>query len=141
MAANGGYILVVDDNEDARAILTKVLVSAGYSAVTAVSGKDALECIEAEQPSLILLDLMMPEMSGFEMLTRLREDPIARSIPVIVLSAYLSGGDDGILRLPGVVRIIPKGRFRITELLGAVRDVMSGYLKQTNSAASRQGVA
>jgi signal transduction histidine kinase/DNA-binding response OmpR family regulator len=85
-------ILVVDDEPDVTAYLKTLLTRRGYEVVTAVSGADALEAAYRYRPALILLDIMMPEMSGWEVLRRLRDSPLAE-VPVIVLSARDEPGD------------------------------------------------
>ncbi len=80
-------ILVVDDGEDDREILRVRLEAQGYAVTTAEDGIAALECINAEQPDLILLDLMMPRLDGLTTLKRLRSRPVAVFIPVIMLTA------------------------------------------------------
>jgi DNA-binding response OmpR family regulator len=79
-------ILVVDDEPDVTLYLAGALSSHGYRAITASSGEEALGIIQREQPDLILLDLMMPGMTGWEVLRQLRDSAFA-AIPVIVLSA------------------------------------------------------
>jgi signal transduction histidine kinase/serine phosphatase RsbU (regulator of sigma subunit)/anti-sigma regulatory factor (Ser/Thr protein kinase) len=79
-------VLVVDDNADLRAYLTRLL-EPDYTVRTAIDGADALEQIERRPPDLVLTDVMMPRVDGFELLARLREDPRTRRLPVIVLSA------------------------------------------------------
>ena len=80
-------ILVVDDNEDIRECLRDVLEDAGYHVCTATNGKDALERLREVAPCLIVLDLMMPIMSGAEFLAVLREHETLAPTPVIVVSA------------------------------------------------------
>jgi signal transduction histidine kinase len=80
-------ILVVDDNEMNRDLLSRRLRRQGYGVATAENGREALKSIEAEQFDLILLDIMMPEMNGFEVLEHLKAHPTWRHIPVIVISA------------------------------------------------------
>jgi CheY-like chemotaxis protein/anti-sigma regulatory factor (Ser/Thr protein kinase) len=80
-------VLVVDDEADARELLKETLESDGYIPVLAASGKEALEALARISVSAILLDLMMPEMDGFEFLLHLKEDPGSRNIPVLVLTA------------------------------------------------------
>ena len=79
-------VLVVDDNRDLRAYLTRLL-EPDYVVRTAVDGADALEQIDERAPDLVLTDVMMPRVDGFELLARLRGDPRTRRLPVIVLSA------------------------------------------------------
>ena len=86
-------ILAVDDE---RAIVRLVQVNlqrAGYEVVTAFDGKEALEKVESEQPDLVVLDVMMPYMDGFEVLQTLRKNPGTRVLPVIMLTAKAQDAD------------------------------------------------
>lgn len=80
-------ILVVDDNETNRDILSRRLTKLGYDVFTAVHGLEALESLARDRFDLVLLDIMMPIMNGYEVLDRMKADPVLRNIPVIVLSA------------------------------------------------------
>jgi len=80
-------ILVVDDNEQNLELLVAYLETLGCAVVTAVDGIDALEKVAAEKPDLILLDIMMPRMSGFEVCRKIKSDPTTRDIPVIMVTA------------------------------------------------------
>ena len=93
----GRTILVVDDEADSRALLTHYLEELGCSVVTAVDGIDGLEVARRELPDLITLDLMMPRMSGWEMLRALREDAVLRETPVIVVSIVAEEGGAQVL--------------------------------------------
>ncbi|MBT8335427.1 MAG: response regulator, partial [Gemmatimonadetes bacterium] len=79
-------VLVVDDEDDARLMLSHHLRDFGCAVLTATSGAEAVEVARREQPDLVTLDLLMPEVDGAEVLRRLRDDPATRSIPVIVVS-------------------------------------------------------
>jgi len=80
-------VLVVEDNTENREMIGRQLTKAGWNVTEAENGRRALDVIQTEQPSVILLDLMMPEMDGFEFLRELRQHPQWRSLPVIVLTA------------------------------------------------------
>jgi phosphoserine phosphatase RsbU/P len=81
-------LLVVDDNDDNRYTLTRRLAREGYDNVaTAVNGRDALEKLQSTASDLVLLDVMMPEMNGYEVLERMKASPALRDIPVIMISA------------------------------------------------------
>jgi len=80
-------VLIVDDIEDNRELLKRRLEKQGHVVATAENGKKALAMIEASPPDLVLLDIMMPEMDGFEVLDRLKGNAATRDIPVIVISA------------------------------------------------------
>jgi class 3 adenylate cyclase len=80
-------ILVVDDNPKNVKLLADVLTVKGYAATTASSGAEALAKVEAEKPDLVLLDVVMPEMSGYEVCRRIRENPATRMLPVVMVTA------------------------------------------------------
>jgi class 3 adenylate cyclase len=85
--AAGSHVLVVDDNASNRDLLTRRLIREGYRVTAAEGGLAALALMAAESFDLVLLDLMMPGMSGFEVLCRLKADASTRHIPVIMISA------------------------------------------------------
>jgi CheY-like chemotaxis protein len=80
-------ILVVDDNENATRMTARMLSGLGYEVMTALDGPSALELVAGRTPDCILLDIMMPSMSGLEVLARLKHDPATSAIPVILLTA------------------------------------------------------
>jgi two-component system response regulator VicR len=80
-------IMVVDDEPDVVDLVKLVLESDGFRVVTAYSGKEALEKIDKEMPDLVLLDIMMPQMDGWEVYSRIRADPKTKDIPVAMLTA------------------------------------------------------
>ena len=82
-----GPVLVVEDDAPTRALRGRALSKAGWAVEDAENGRVALERIEASRPALVLLDLMMPEMDGFEFLDVLRRDVARRDIPVVVITA------------------------------------------------------
>ena len=80
-------VLLVDDNEDCRIIYGSTLRHAGYAVQTATDGYQCLDCVAANKPGLILLDISMPRMDGMEALEQLKADPRTMSIPVVAVSA------------------------------------------------------
>jgi CheY-like chemotaxis protein len=80
-------ILVVDDEKDVVELVSFLLEKDGYNVVTAANGREALEKVSEEHPDLILLDVMMPEMDGYTVQTKLQENPATKSIPIIILTA------------------------------------------------------
>lgn len=86
-------VLVVDDNVTNLEVMRELLRSAGYPVVTCKSGREALERLETHRPDLLLLDLMMPEISGEDVLRKLRGDPRLADLPVILLTARASQED------------------------------------------------
>ena len=87
-------VLVVDDEADARALVGGILSTAGYAWIEAANGKEALAAIAERRPSLVVLDLMMPELDGFQVIERLAADPETRAIPIVVLTAMALSPDD-----------------------------------------------
>ena len=86
-------ILAVDDEKHIVRLVQVNLERAGYEVVTANDGKEALEKVESETPDLVVLDVMMPYMDGFEVLQNLRRNPSTRDIPVIMLTAKAQDQD------------------------------------------------
>ena len=111
-------ILVVDDDADAREILSSRLQACGYDVLMAENGWQALEQVRLKKPSLILLDVMMPELDGFTVCKFLKEKEETKKIPVIFLTAreqlqdvergFTSGADDYVLKPINWERLLPK---------------------------------
>jgi CheY-like chemotaxis protein len=120
-------VLVVDDDDAARARTRIILEKEGWKVGEAENGRVALECMERERPVLILLDLVMPEMDGFEFADRVRRHPEWRSIPIVVVtSRELSGAERR--RLNGYVEtILQKAGDSPEALLHQVRDLLGAY--------------
>jgi len=89
-------VLIVDDEKDTLLMLGKRLTAGGYSVITATNGTDAIALAKSQHPDIIILDILMPEMSGGEVAAELREHPLTRSIPVILLTAILSKEEEKI---------------------------------------------
>ena len=88
-------VLVVDDNEDNVKIMSLILLGKGFEVRPARDGKAALRSIEQERPDVVLLDIMMPDMDGIEVLDRIRANPQSASLPVILVTG--KGQDDDVL--------------------------------------------
>jgi len=86
-------IMVVDDNPDIITIVKTILEGKGYTVMSAYSGPELLTRLEEQKPDLIVLDIMMPQMDGLEVLTRLKGAPDTASIPVILLTAKVQYED------------------------------------------------
>jgi len=86
-------ILAVDDERHIVRLVEVNLQRAGYEVVTAYDGREALEKVKAENPDLVVLDVMMPYMDGFEVLKNLKADPVTAEIPVIMLTAKAQDAD------------------------------------------------
>jgi CheY-like chemotaxis protein len=118
------YVLIVDDDQDARQILSTIVKSLDVDAEAASDGLEALQLARKRIPKLILLDLMMPNMDGYTMLSRIRGNPRTRYIPVIVVTAC-SVDQLLMLKLPGVKDVVQKGdltnlKTLVEETLGSI---------------------
>lgn len=101
-------ILVVEDDTDNRRIVAKVLSTDGYEIIEAINGLEALERAHAERPDLILMDLALPTMDGWEATRRLKSNPETRHIPVVALTAVAMRGDEEQARAAGCDDYISK---------------------------------
>jgi hypothetical protein len=120
-SARMGPVLVVEDDQPTRALLARELAKAGWTVAEAENGRVALERIAESRPALVLLDLMMPEMDGFEFLDVLRQDDAGRGIPVVVITAKTVTADDRHRLNGGVERVLQKRALDADALLAEVR--------------------
>jgi len=119
-----GPVLVVEDDAGTRSLLGKVLGKAGWKVSEAENGRVALEQMAFEHPALILLDLMMPEMDGFEFLDALRHQQPRREVPVVVITAKTLTDEDRRRLNGGVERVVQKNALSAESLLAEVRAVV-----------------
>lgn len=87
-------ILIVEDTEDNRRILRDLLTAAGFGIVEASDGRRGVEMAQTEQPDLILMDIQLPVMDGYEAARRLKADHATRHIPVVAVTSYALSGDE-----------------------------------------------
>lgn len=87
-------ILVIEDQEDNRRILRHLLGSVHYEVLEAVTGEDGVALAERERPDLILMDIQLPGLDGYEATRRIKDTPELRHIPIIVVTSYALTGDD-----------------------------------------------
>jgi len=117
-------VLVIEDDERTRSLLERSLSDEGWETASAPDGEAALEALHRHQPTLILLDLLMPGMDGFEFIQRLRADPGFRDVPVVVVTGK-DLTDDDVERLRGnAARIVQKQALSFDELLREIRSVV-----------------
>jgi len=86
-------ILIVDDNQDSRELTVKVLKNRGYQIIEASDGEEALEKALAEKPDLILMDISIPKINGYEVTRRLKSQADFKATPIIALTAHAMKGD------------------------------------------------
>jgi len=118
-----GRILAVDDQEDNRRILRDLLTTAGYEVIEAVTGEDAVTLAEAQRPDLILMDIQLPGIDGYEATRRVKANPALRAIPVIVVTSYALSGDEQKALAAGADAYVSKP-FSPRALLAKVREFL-----------------
>jgi len=122
-------VLVVEDDAATRSVLARTLAAADWDVLEAENGRAALERLVTARPGLILLDLMMPEMDGFEFLDALRRRPDGRGVPVIVITAKELTDEDRRRLNGGVERIVAKGAHSRDQLLAEVRELVATHAR------------
>ncbi len=115
-----GRVLVVDDDEDALDLVVAMIEDSGYEIQTARNGREALDEIARARPNAIILDLMLPEMDGFEVVHRLSLNADWREIPIILITARDLSHEERRALDSGTIRIIQKGSFTRDELLAEI---------------------
>ena len=114
-------ILVVDDHEDNRRILRDLLGSAGFQVLEASTGEDAVARAETAVPDLILMDIQLPGIDGYEATRRIKANAALRHIPLIVVTSYALSGDDAKAMAAGADAYVAKP-FSPRALLAKVRE-------------------
>jgi two-component system cell cycle response regulator DivK len=116
-------ILVVEDQADNRRILRDMLSNAGYELIEAESGEEALMAVETERPDLILMDIQLPVMDGYEATRRIKSNPALKAVPIIAVTSYALSGDEGKARAAGCNAYVTKP-FSPRALLAKVREFL-----------------
>ena len=118
-------VLVVDDEQEALFFIGKMLQRAGYSVVTTAKGREALSIAKRELPDVIILDIMMPDISGGEIVSLLAKEHTTSNIPIIYLSAVLTKEEESLVGKSGKHYVLAKPATE-KELIGMVESVVSG---------------
>jgi DNA-binding response OmpR family regulator len=113
-------VAIVEDEVFLRKAGALALRKAGFAVVTAIDGEEALEMIPREKPDLVLLDLIMPKVQGFEVLRRLKADPATASIPVIVMSNLSQESEIRQVREDGAIDFLVKSNISLDLLVARV---------------------
>lgn len=122
-------VLLVEDNEDNLRIYSTILTHSGYEVIEAVDGEAALEAVRQRRPGLILMDISIPKIDGWELTRRLKADPETAEIPIVALTAHALAADramaievgcDGYIPKPAEPReVLAEVRRRLGEPVGA----------------------
>ena len=113
-------ILIVDDTLSSRILLGDLLELKGYTVLGAASGPEALKILETEEPDLILLDVLMPNMNGYQVCRRIRENPAMQTVPVIMMTGLDPSEEKAKGREAGATDIIVKP-IHLADLLERLR--------------------
>jgi len=116
-------ILIVEDTEDNRQILRDLLTVAGYELLEAIDGEAGVAMASAEKPDLILMDIQLPQIDGYEATRRIKADPALRHIPIVAVTSYALSGDEEKTRAAGCDAYVAKP-FSPRQLLAKVRELL-----------------
>jgi two-component system, cell cycle response regulator DivK len=116
-------ILVVEDQADNLQILRDLLASAGYDMIEAGDGEQGVRAAKAHRPDLILMDIQLPVLDGYEATRQIKADPALQAIPIIVVTSYALGGDEDKARAAGCDGYVPKP-YSPRQLLAKIREYL-----------------
>jgi two-component system, cell cycle response regulator DivK len=116
-------ILVVEDTEDNRQIVRDLLESAGYELIEALDGLEGVAAAEREHPDLILMDIQLPGIDGYEATRRIRAIPELATVPIIAVTSYALSGDEAKTRAAGCDGYVAKP-FSPRQLLAKIREFL-----------------
>ena len=116
-------ILVVEDQEDNRQIIRDMPTATDYEIMEAESGEQALEAVAKQRPDLILMDIQLPGIDGYEVTRRIKADAALRSIPIIAVTSYALSGEEQKARAAGCDEYVPKP-YSPRQLLAKIRQYL-----------------
>jgi CheY-like chemotaxis protein len=133
LAANNssiGQVLIAEDDRTTREMFRRMLEKEGWRVTEAENGRIALDCLAHQTPHLVLLDLMMPEVDGFQFIHTLRQSPQWRSLPVIVITAMDLSPSDRLYLNSSVEQVLQKGSYDRDALLHEVRELALSWVQR-----------
>jgi len=130
-------ILIVEDNDDSRELVVKVLKNKGYQMIEAADGEIALEKAVAEKPDLILMDISIPKMDGYEVTKKLKSLEEFSEIPIVALTAHAMKGDREKVIMAGFEGYISKP-INVRELPEQVRSFLRGKRESVLGGEEKQ---
>ena len=116
-------ILVVDDQEDLRGVLRDLLLGSGYAVIEAADGEAGVTKAKSDRPDLILMDIQMPVIDGYEATRQIRADPAIDGIPIIAVSSFAMKGDEQKARSAGCDHYVTKP-YSPMQLLKVIRGIL-----------------
>jgi two-component system, cell cycle response regulator DivK len=116
-------ILVVEDQEDLRGVLRDLLTGSGYAVAEATDGQAGVEMTRSERPDLVLMDIQLPVMDGYEATRQIKTDPNLKATPVIAVSSYAMKGDEEKARTAGCDHYVTKP-YSPVQLLRIIRGLL-----------------
>jgi two-component system cell cycle response regulator DivK len=120
-------ILVVDDQEDLRGVLRDLLTGSGYTVIEAADGAAGVAKAKSNRPDLILMDIQMPVIDGYEATRRIKVDPDLKPIPIVAVSSFAMKGDEEKARAAGCDRYVTKP-YSPMQLLRLIRGLLGHKL-------------
>ncbi|MEK9209372.1 MAG: response regulator [Patescibacteria group bacterium] len=121
---NDSIILIIEDDKFLRELIVQKLVAEGFKVYSAIDGEESFKILEKIMPHLILLDLILPGMDGFEILTRLKKDQKTSSVPILVLSNLGQKEDIDKAVSLGAVGYMIKANFTPGEIVEKVKNIL-----------------
>jgi len=118
-------ILIIEDQEDNRAIMRDLLTVAGFELIEAVNGEEGVKLAQSERPDLILMDIQLPLIDGYEATRQIRAIGDLKSVPIIAVTSYALSGDEAKTREAGCNGYVAKP-FSPRQLLAKVREFLPG---------------
>lgn len=122
-------ILIVEDDPLMARLYEKVFKFEGYEVDVAFNGVEGLDKVRSGKPTLIVLDIMMPEMNGLEVLDKLKADPETKKIPVVVLTNLAGGQDAEAALTKGAVKYIVKSEYEPKQIVNMIKEILAGYTR------------
>ena len=116
-------ILIIEDQEDNRAIMRDLLTAAGFELIEAANGEEGVKLAQSERPDLILMDIQLPVIDGYEATRQIRAIVDLKSIPIIAVTSYALSGDEAKTREAGCNGYVAKP-FSPRQLLAKVRELL-----------------
>jgi len=122
-------ILIIEDDPLMARMYQKIFSFEGYQIEVAQDGEDGLEKVKNNHPNLILLDVMMPKMNGFQVLEKLKVDPDTKKIPVVMLTNLAGQSDAEKALTKGAVKYIVKSEYEPKQVANMVKEILKGYTR------------